>query len=89
MKETDNEHKFEPYVMEVLSFIQEITEDDLEPTQAVFVSSLGVYGDLCAIYKSKMRQVINVEVIGKIINYVDLNVPEKKELALWTQGVFI
>lgn len=75
--------------MDVLGFINEITsfEDEAEPTREVYILCLGIYGDLCSIYKTKMRQVIDPNVINKIINYIKTNVPEKNDLAIWTEGV--
>lgn len=89
LKDTHNEQMFVPYVLPILNFIHQIVGNQYDPSLEIYADALGIIGDLCTIYTSKMKGAVNMNVVQNMIIRLNNGENSRKyeQLVTWTQQV--
>jgi hypothetical protein len=72
----------------IVNFAQTIIMEQYQPTIEVLVCVLGIIGDLCNIYRERMRGLVNQNNIKSIMNRILKSNPERyTDLIEWANNV--
>jgi hypothetical protein len=72
----------------IISFAERLSLDEYEPTIDILVSVLGIIGDLCSMYRDRMRSLVNQNRIRSIMIILAKHDPQRfSDIIEWANNV--